>query len=98
MILENGCNITKSETFKGVWILSVPTVHIQTLQLSTLICAAICTLMRETSGAIRSVISALLQLTIMLQTAICYDVISIQNHSRNTLVCRTNSLTVYCLL
>ncbi len=26
MILENGCNITKSEKFKGVWILSVPTV------------------------------------------------------------------------
>ncbi len=26
MILANGCNITKSETFKGVWILSVPTV------------------------------------------------------------------------
>ncbi len=30
MILENGCNITKSEKFKGVWILSVPTVYIQT--------------------------------------------------------------------
>ncbi len=28
MILENGCNITKSEKFKGVWILSVPTVYI----------------------------------------------------------------------
>ncbi len=28
MILANGCNITKSETFKGVWILSVPTVYI----------------------------------------------------------------------
>ncbi len=26
MILANGCNITKSEQFKGVWILSVPTV------------------------------------------------------------------------
>ncbi len=26
MILANGCNITKSEKFKGVWILSVPTV------------------------------------------------------------------------
>ncbi len=26
MILANGCNITKSETFKGVWIISVPTV------------------------------------------------------------------------
>ncbi len=26
MILENGCNITKSEKFKGVLILSVPTV------------------------------------------------------------------------
>ncbi len=25
MILANGCNITKSENFKGVWILSVPT-------------------------------------------------------------------------
>ncbi len=28
MILANGCNITKSEKFKGVWILSVPTVYI----------------------------------------------------------------------
>ncbi len=28
MILANGCNITKSENFKGVWILSVPTVYI----------------------------------------------------------------------
>ncbi len=28
MILANGCNITKSEKFKGVWILSVPTVCI----------------------------------------------------------------------
>ncbi len=28
MILANGCNITKSEQFKGVWILSVPTVYI----------------------------------------------------------------------
>ncbi len=28
MILANGCNITKSETFKGVWILFVPTVYI----------------------------------------------------------------------
>ncbi len=27
MILANGCNITKSETFKGVWILSVPTLY-----------------------------------------------------------------------
>ncbi len=27
MILENGCNITKSEKCKGVWILSVPTVY-----------------------------------------------------------------------
>jgi len=26
MILANGCKITKSEKFKGVWILSVPTV------------------------------------------------------------------------
>ncbi len=26
MILANGCNITKSEKLKGVWILSVPTV------------------------------------------------------------------------
>ncbi len=26
MILANGCNITKSEKFKGVWILSVPTI------------------------------------------------------------------------
>ncbi len=26
-ILANGCNITKSEKCKGVWILSVPTVH-----------------------------------------------------------------------
>ncbi len=26
MILANGCNITKSEKVKGVWILSVPTV------------------------------------------------------------------------
>ncbi len=26
MILANGCNITKSEQFKGVWILSVSTV------------------------------------------------------------------------
>ncbi len=26
--LANGCNITKSEKFKGVWILSVPTVYI----------------------------------------------------------------------
>ncbi len=25
--LANGCNITKSEKFKGVWILSVPTVY-----------------------------------------------------------------------
>ncbi len=31
MILANGCNITKSETFKGVWILSVPTVCTQYL-------------------------------------------------------------------
>ncbi len=29
MILANGCNITKSEKFKGVWILSVPTVYLQ---------------------------------------------------------------------
>ncbi len=28
MILANGCNIIKSEKFKGVWILSVPTVYI----------------------------------------------------------------------
>ncbi len=28
MILANGCNITKSEKFKGVWIFSVPTVYI----------------------------------------------------------------------
>ncbi len=28
MILANGCNITKSEKFKGVWILSVPTVYV----------------------------------------------------------------------
>ncbi len=28
MILENDCNITKSEKFKGVWILSVPTVYL----------------------------------------------------------------------
>ncbi len=28
MILANGCNITKSEKFKGVWILSVPTVNL----------------------------------------------------------------------
>ncbi len=28
MILANGCNITKSEKFKGVWILSVPTISI----------------------------------------------------------------------
>ncbi len=28
MNLANGCNITKSEKFKGVWILSVPTVYI----------------------------------------------------------------------
>ncbi len=27
MILANGCKITKSEKCKGVWILSVPTVH-----------------------------------------------------------------------
>ncbi len=27
MILANGCNITKSEKCKGVWILSVPTVN-----------------------------------------------------------------------
>ncbi len=27
MILANGCNITKSDKFKGVWILSVPTVY-----------------------------------------------------------------------
>ncbi len=27
MILANGCNITKSEKLKGVWILSVPTVY-----------------------------------------------------------------------
>ncbi len=30
MILANGCNITKSEKFKGVWILSVPTVFVIT--------------------------------------------------------------------
>ncbi len=30
MILANGCNITKSEKFKGVWILSVPTVEWKT--------------------------------------------------------------------
>ncbi len=24
----NGCNITKSEKYKGVWILSVPTVYL----------------------------------------------------------------------
>ncbi len=29
MILAHGCNITKSEKFKGVWILSVPTVNSQ---------------------------------------------------------------------
>ncbi len=29
MILANGCNITKSEKCKGVWILSVPTVYIK---------------------------------------------------------------------
>ncbi len=29
MSLANGCNITKSEKFKGVWILSVPTVYIK---------------------------------------------------------------------
>ncbi len=28
MILANGCNITKSEKFKGVWILSVTTVYV----------------------------------------------------------------------
>ncbi len=28
MILANGCYITKSDKFKGVWILSVPTVYI----------------------------------------------------------------------
>ncbi len=28
MILANGCNIKKSEKFKGVWILSVPTVYV----------------------------------------------------------------------
>ncbi len=28
MILANGCNITKSEKFKGVWIISVPIVYI----------------------------------------------------------------------
>jgi len=28
-ILANGCNETKSEHFKGVWIFSVPTVYIQ---------------------------------------------------------------------
>ncbi len=28
MILANGCNITKSEKCKGVWILSVPTVYV----------------------------------------------------------------------
>jgi len=27
MILANGCKITKSEKFKGVWILSVPIVY-----------------------------------------------------------------------
>ena len=27
MILANGCNLTKSEKCKGVWILSVPTVQ-----------------------------------------------------------------------
>ncbi len=32
MILANGCNITKSEKFKGVWILSVPTVCLKLLQ------------------------------------------------------------------
>ncbi len=28
MILANGCNMTKSEKCKGVWILSVPTIYI----------------------------------------------------------------------
>ncbi len=28
IILANGCNITKSEKMKGVWILSVPTVYV----------------------------------------------------------------------
>ncbi len=31
MILANGCNITKSEKFKGVWILSVTTVYQTTI-------------------------------------------------------------------
>ncbi len=32
MILANGCNITKSEKFKGVWILSVPTVFLSSFE------------------------------------------------------------------
>ncbi len=32
LILANGCNITKSEKCKGVWILSVPTVYIYFLK------------------------------------------------------------------
>ncbi len=36
MILANGCNITKSEKFKGVWILSVPTVYLDKLVNQTL--------------------------------------------------------------
>ncbi len=36
MILANGCNITKSEKFKGVWILSVPTVYIYCIYIFTI--------------------------------------------------------------
>ncbi len=52
MILANGCNITKSEKFKGVWILSVPTVymklhikfpqHPKLLKIFLYICVCVC--------------------------------------------------------
>ncbi len=49
MILANGCNIIKSEKFKGVWILSVPTVYIyiyiytqHVISVSTLHSRALC--------------------------------------------------------
>ncbi len=42
MILANGCNITKSEKFKGVWILSIPTVCVNDDRPVTLVCVCVC--------------------------------------------------------
>ncbi len=88
MILANGCNITKSEKCKGVWILSVPTVYIY---IYIYICVCVCVICAN-KQPYHTAMSVILHLYICSMAWVCKYIRNNNGVSlKNTLLCRTTS-------